>query len=245
MALCTARSDRARRLSTPVAFALALSFVLTLQACDARKGEESAPAAATTASEGADAMAEAAAAPTPTPAEAQPDPAATAAPFDLAAIPLSTATLPEFPFLDWPEIVPAEGRSVARQADLDAYLVIAGEQLLPIEGRLEQRSFSVPDGHSQLELRRSYEDRIAALGGVRVDQLRPTTNVASISDRVQALFSEGEDPAKRLDLQRYDEGNYEYGVFVVRTAPQTIWFVLQSSQYSMIVTTIEAKAEGA
>jgi hypothetical protein len=230
MALCTARSDRARRLSTPVAFALALSFVPTLQACDARKGEESAPAAATTASEGADAMAEAAAAPTPTPAEAQPDPAATAAPFDLAAIPLSTATLPEFPFLDWPEIVPAEGRSVARQADLDAYLVIAGEQLLPIEGRLEQRS---------------YEDRIAALGGVRVDQLRPTTNVASISDRVQALFSEGEDPAKRLDLQRYDEGNYEYGVFVVRTAPQTIWFVLQSSQYSMIVTTIEAKAEGA
>lgn len=243
MALRTLRPDCARRISNPVAVALALSFALALQACDARKSEEPAPEAAATSSEPADAPAETAMAPTVKPTEAPADPAAPS--FDLAAIPLSTATLTEFPFLDWPEIVPAEGRSVAREAGLDAYLVIAGEQLLPVEGRLEQRSFSVPDGHSQLELRRSYEDRIAALGGVRVDRLRPTTDSASISPRVAALFSEGEDPAKRLDLQRYDEGRYEYGVFVVRTATRTIWFVLQSSQYSMVVTTIEAKVEGA
>lgn len=243
MALCSARPHRTRRISIPRAFVLALPLALALQACDSQKRDETASDAPAADQANGDATAEAAPAPIPTPAEAQADPAAaSAATFDLAAIPLSTATLPEFPFLDWPEIVPAEDRSVARQSELDAYLVIAGEQLLPVEGRLEQRSFSVPDGHSQLELRRSYEERIAAIGGVRVDRLRPTTDNASISPRARALFSEGEDPAKRLDLQRYDEGNYEYGVFVVRTATQTIWIVLQSSQYSVFVTTIEAKA---
>ena len=184
---------------------------------------------------------EAPSAPAPT-ANAEP---AAPAPFDLAAVPLSTATLPEFPYLDWPESVPAEERSVARQSELDGYTLIAGEGLLGVEGRLEQRVFSIPSGQSQLAIRRAYEDRIAALGGVRVDRLRPTTDSASISARVESLFEEGQDPAKRLDLQRYDEGSYEYGAYVVRTAEKTIWFVLQSSQYSVVVTTIEAKAADA
>lgn len=233
-------SDRltgARRCSSLLAIASSLLLFSSLQACGSEKRDETArsgPEAASKNSEG-----------TPESAEV-PDPASipTAA-FDLAAIPLSSAALPEFPYLDWPESVLAEDRTVARDAGLDAYLVIAGEQLLPIEGRLEQRSFSVPAGHSQLELRRGYEDRIASFGGVRVDRLRPTTDSASISRTVRTLFAEGEDPAKRLDLQRYDEGSYEYGVFVVRTAAKTIWFVLQSSQYSMVVTTIEAAAPSA
>lgn len=217
----------------PIALLCAAGFALALLACGSEPSQEAAQntAAGPTAEASADAA--------PSPSS---PPAAPSSEFDLSAIPLSVVPLPAFPYLDWPESVPAEGRSVERQSNLDAYLVIAGEGLRPIEGRLERRSFSVPDGHSALEMRRHYEDRIAALGGVRVDGLRPTTDSAAISARVEALFAEEDDPAKRLDLQRYDEGSYEYGVFVVRTTTQTIWFVLQTSQYSVVSTTIEEKA---
>jgi hypothetical protein len=43
---------------------------------------------------------------------------------------LAPAPLPAFPYLDWPESVPADAREVAREATLDAVTVIAGEQLL-------------------------------------------------------------------------------------------------------------------
>lgn len=172
-----------------------------------------------------------------------PAPAAAKTGFDLAAIPMAKDSLPAFPFVEWPDYVDAGARQVEAEAALDALQVIAGAQLLMVEGRLERRSFSIPAGKSTLELRRYYRDRITALGGVQVNTLQPVNDAAVVVESVRTLFPADADPAKQLGLQRYDEGQYQYEVYVVRTPTTNAWFVVQTSTYSVVVTTIAAAAK--
>lgn len=178
--------------------------------------------------------------PAEAPAAAQP---AAKSGFDLAAIPMAKDSLPAFPFVEWPDYVEASARQVEAQAALDALQVIAGAQLVMVEGRLERRSFSIPAGKSTLELRRYYRDRITALGGVQVNTLQPVNDAAVVVESARTLFPADADPAKQLGLQRYDEGQYQYEVYVVRTPTTNAWFVVQTSTYSVVVTTIAANAK--
>lgn len=160
--------------------------------------------------------------------------------FDLATIPMTTDSLGAFPFVDWPASVPAAARNVEAHSARDAIRVIAGTQLLTVEGRLERRGFSIPAGQSTLEMRRHYRDRISALGGVQVNRLQPTNDAAVVVDAVRQLFPADADPAKQLGLAAYDEGQYQYEVYVVRSPRETAWFVVQTSTYSVTVTTLAA-----
>jgi hypothetical protein len=178
-----------------------------------------------------------AAPPAATGSDAVTAPVATQA-FDIGSVPLAPAPLPAFPYVDWPASVPGESREVVKEAPLDAVTVIAGEQLLTLEGQVEQRRFGIPPGSSALEFRRYYRDRITALGGVPVNRVQPVSDAAVVVEAVRALFPAGVGPAQRLDLQRYDEGDYLYEVYVVRTEPAQAWFVVQTSRYSVVVTTL-------
>jgi hypothetical protein len=73
---------------------------------------------------------------------------------------------------------------------------------------------------------------------VAVNRLQPVGDAAVVVEAVRALFPPEADPAQRLDLQRYDEGDYQYEVYVVRTTPAQAWFVVQTSRYSAVVTTV-------
>lgn len=169
----------------------------------------------------------------------QPKPVPAAPTFDPGSVPLSSAEWPAFPYLTWPESVRPADRRVARKADLEAYTVIAGETLRNIEGRLEQHQFKIPEGRSTLQIRREYAHQFAVLGAVQVNDLQPTTDGATTNPVVQKMAGEGVDVPAKLDLQHYDEGQYQYAVFLGRTPTSLIWFVLQSSQYTVVVTTIE------
>lgn len=198
--------------------------------------KEEAPAAATpeaAAGETPDAAAEAAA---PAPAPAAP------AKFDLASVPLSSATLPPFPYLDWPPAVPANDRYTELKKDFDGITLIAGREFRAVEGRVERRSFSIPKEMSQLEVRRNYANLIQQLGGVQIQQVKPTTSSASISTEAKEIAGPDVDVANLLGLSRYDEGKYEYESYVIRTADTTAWIVVQTSQYSAVITVVAEKA---
>jgi hypothetical protein len=168
---------------------------------------------------------------------------AASAGFEVAQVPLAKAPLPEFPFVEWPDYVDAGARQVEAEAALDALPVIAGAQLLTVEGRLERRVFSIPSGKSTLELRRYYQDRINAFGGVQVNTLQPVNDAAVVVDVVRNMFPPDADPAKRLGLQRYDEGQYQYQVYLARTETTNAWIIVQTSTYSVVVTSIAANAK--
>lgn len=176
----------------------------------------------------------------PDPRRAPPQRAAPAAPtFSPASVPETTFELPAFPYLKWPDAVPARERTVAKKVDSAPYSVIAGETLRDIQGRLEQHKFAIPQGQLPLAMRRHYSSLFTTLGAIQVNDLQPVGENATINPRVQALVGADANAAERLDLQNYDEGQYQYAVFLSRTPDKLIWFVLQSSQFTLVATVIE------
>lgn len=208
----------------------ALALALTLTAC----GRSDPPPASGDVAGGAQSSAAA----TPAPASAP----APAAPFDLTKLPISQAPLPPFPYLEWPAGVPEGERRPAHQSELEALTLIAGDGLLTVEGRLERRAFALPAGLSQLALRRDHEQRITGLGGVKINGFSPVNaDNATFTARARALAGEGVDVAAKLGLARYDEGKYEYEAYALRTPDATVWFVVQTSQYSCVLTVVLQK----
>lgn len=143
-----------------------LSVVLAVSGCQ-RKDE--APAASVTpASESASVPSAAPA--TPAAAPGVPVDAATKV-FDPASVPLSTATLPPFPYVELP---PKADGYHKKESAFDRAFVLAGSELRAVEGRTMLRFFP-PNAvkMSTLEAFRNYDNAIKALGGVRVNTVHP------------------------------------------------------------------------
>lgn len=217
-----------RSRSMTATLALLATFSVLVTGC-AKKQE--APAAATPGSTATETTDAAAAPPSAAPSK-----------FDLASVPLSSATLPPFPYLDWPPAVPAGDRHTEIKKDFDGITLIAGREFRAVEGRVERRSFSIPKEMSQLEIRRNYANLIQQLGGVQIQQLKPTTGSASIAAEAREIAGPDVDVADLLGLSRYDEGKYEYESYVIRAADTTAWIVVQTSQYSAVITVVAEKA---
>ncbi|HMB55618.1 MAG TPA: OmpA family protein [Arenimonas sp.] len=112
-------------------------------------------------------------------------PVATAVPanteFDPASVPVSTATLPPFPFFKTPEGLTSIFADKEKNASFDREHMIAGGKIVAIEGKVFREGFKLdnPEGrsYSDIEFQRNYENAITALGGVKVSTVQYTDEV--------------------------------------------------------------------
>jgi outer membrane protein OmpA-like peptidoglycan-associated protein len=146
-------------------------------------------------------------------------PLASAAIFDPATVRVSTKPLPAFPYLETPDRLKPMYRKTTELGFNQAYF-IAGTTLHRVEGRLARQRFTLRNaGMSRLEVLRNYEQAIAALGGVRVDAVKPTdkafiaANGGNRHDIVTRKIGRGETA-------------YAYAAYLVRTAESTVWIAL-------------------
>lgn len=158
-------------------------------------------------------------------AEAAPSPAPV--PFDIAAVPLSDAPLPAWPYVALPAGYRfSNADDMAGQSkDLARVPMWTGGQLLWVEGK----SFSdwIRNGEgktfSRFELRRNLQQAIEALGGVRVSER------SYDSDTFEANRKELEDFRQEFsamqDAYWYDK---DVDTYVIRRADKAIWLVLQA-----------------
>lgn len=199
--------------------AAVLVALLSLTACKRKETPpaESAPAPAPTA----------AAAPAPatggtTPAAVNVADSSPAKPFDPQSVPVSSAQIPPFPYVDRPK--GTEGYH-DEEKKFDRMYVIAGNELRPVEGHYQQRWFP-PNviKMSLLEAFRNYDNAFRALGAVRVDQVHP-------GDPAFLAGNGGDKEAilKRLRLpnlpgaSELPEGVPVYAQYLLRTADRNIW----------------------
>lgn len=92
--------------------------------------------------------------------------------FDPASVPLSTAALPPFPYVQVPGRE-AEGYH-KEESGFDRVFVVAGNELRPVEGRVMLRFF--PPGAVKMstpEAFRNYDNIVKSLGGVQVNTVHP------------------------------------------------------------------------
>lgn len=101
--------------------------------------------------------------------------------FDPGSVPESTATLPPFPFFKAPEGLVSTFDERDRNRNFDRVHVIAGTQVVAIEGKVFRDRFQLtaPEQreYSAIEFQRNYADAVEALGGVAVSQVQYTDPV--------------------------------------------------------------------
>jgi OmpA-OmpF porin, OOP family len=151
-----------------------------------------------------------------------------AAAFDPAKIPVSTRPLPAYPYLEMPDRLKPYQRKT-RELGFDAAYFVAGTTLRRVEGRLATQRYSLRNaGMSRLEAMRNYEQAIAALGGVRIDAVRPddkdfiARNGGKRNEIVSRKIGRG-------------ESSYSYAAYLIRTPATKVWIgVTASTPYATV-----------
>ena len=222
--------------SLKATLALSLCISISLFGCK-HKEDDAQPAAAHAASVAPTppAVASAAAAPAAAPAATPAGNAVAKAEFSLDSVPLSTATLPPFPYLEWPKNL-AEGGRFSDKSDFDRAYVIAGNQLRAVEGRIETRRFADDDAQlTPLASQHNYENAIKALGGVKVNTVLPN-DAALVAANGGDL---GDLVVNKLRLKDFVDA---YDAYLIRTPEKNVWLAVTTSSNSTQITAIEEKA---
>ncbi|MGV7209618.1 OmpA family protein [Oxalobacteraceae bacterium A2-2] len=156
--------------------------------------------------------------------------------FDPASVPLSSAKLPPFPYMDWPPAVQAGGKNQVVDAEFDRGYIAIGQQLRAVEGRINVRSFYNSDAKlTELAALRNYENAITELGGVKLPAADPSSPAfieANGGDRYQIERT-------RLHLP---DIRYGYTAYLIRRPDTNIWLSLGISDSRTLVTVIQEKA---
>lgn len=147
-------------------------------------------------------------------AEAEPEvatPEPEQKPFDAARYPLSDATLGGFPYLEAPAGYGTTAK-LSSQVDVAVFPFWVGDHYIAVEGTVYQANLRADDGKvfSSLELEQGIEERVLALGGVKVsDMVVPRAASAKVMTRAfTSQFSNGlcwpSEPVRTYLIRRTD-----------------------------------------
>ena len=215
-------------MTTTFRFLLVLALASSLGACGSKDTAAEQPATTTTTVTETPATAPAAS----TPAVAADT--ARAATFDVNTVPVSTARLGAFPYLNklpgYKINVPSDSISF----EFDRYYVYDGKQLLPIEGRVLRREYIVVDDKkrtSDLMIQRNYENLIKSLGGVLV-----TSGTVS-NETIEKL---GRDEYRKHNTvpSSVDQVN----AYLIRQKDKEVWVQVKTDAYHINLDVVEKAA---
>jgi outer membrane protein OmpA-like peptidoglycan-associated protein len=147
--------------------------------------------------------------------------------FDIEKVPVSNGVLPPFPYLEYPPGI-SEGGRFTNKANFDSLYVVTGKQLRKVEGRVESHEFYLNATRmSEAEARRNYENLIAQMGGVKVNDATPSE-----------LASSSEELSANKKKTRFTDGTMTYDAYLVRKPDQLVWIVLMANNSSVITLVV-------
>src|SRR5690606_31965721 len=97
--------------------------------------------------------------------------------FDTGSVPVTTATLPPFPFFKAPDGLASAVREGEHEVPYDGQYFLAGDKAVLVEGRIFHDKFNLANKarpYTALEFHRNYQDAIAELGGVKINTVQYT-----------------------------------------------------------------------
>lgn len=188
-----------------------------------------------------------------TPADAMVDPADAAAPagadpvapaattFDLEAIPVSTAALPDWPYVQLPAgyVFDDADRLAQRTKDLARIPVWTGGQLLWVEGKVFSDDIETVDGKtfSRFELAKGLRQQIESLGGVRLAERSFARDTYQANEKELNDFRQEFSDVQ--DAYWYDK---DMETYVIRRGDSVVWIVVQARNSDGAVLVAEGPA---
>ena len=102
--------------------------------------------------------------------EATPATAAVDTEFSVESVPVSTVSLPPFPFFKTPEGLENNLNEKNSNIGFERHFFLAGKKLIPVEGKLYHNFMKLNNAdsgrqYSEIEFHRNYENAITAVGG--------------------------------------------------------------------------------
>lgn len=152
--------------------------------------------------------------------------------FDLTKIPLSTANLGDFPYIELPEGYRYQN---SEQRNFERVPFWTGQDFEWIEGKLFSSGITEKSDYKEggfLEIQRNVEAVIKQLGGVEITNSQiPQEKTREIPDEIRVQHSSG----------LGDIYNYPSQTYVIRQADKNIWFHLAKSGTFMSLMVAETK----
>ncbi|MCD2518782.1 OmpA family protein [Massilia sp. G4R7] len=226
-----------KRISTLV---LPLLIAASLTACKSKQNEAQDAAKDAPAS-----TAQAPAEPGATAPAAPAAPATAAAPgakFDLQSVPVTDKALPPFPYLATPTGLPEEHMTTTKDVEFDRVFVLAGEELRPVEGKVQKRIFNLYSlKWSALAAHRNYEAALKALGATRVDKVDPRDeqfiqrNGGNESAMLKKMGVDSLDSLEDPEVPGFEQ-------WLIRTPSTNIWLTFSLKNGEVRILTVEEKA---
>ncbi|MGH8051717.1 MAG: OmpA family protein [Arenimonas sp.] len=211
-----------------IGFAL---MALSLSAC--KKEEAAAPPAAAEAP-GTTAPAK--------PAEANAEiTAPDVAEFNTDSVPVSTATLPPFPFFKVPDGLASVYDDKDKEIGFDRRFFIAKKKLVPVEGKVFRDMMNLSNRdterkYSELEFQKNYENAITALGGKKISD-------SQISDEM-VKEAGGRDAVEKYWSNAAPVPDYTHTTYLIRTADKEYWIHVSTGSFPVhgFLTVLEKEA---
>jgi hypothetical protein len=154
--------------------------------------------------------------------------------FDVASVPVTRTAQPPFPFLDLPEAIKPNGGTSHRQ-DVDRVLVVAGKELITVEGRVERRHFPLARARLSQDLaERNYHAALKEMGGVQVNKVQPSDPDFLAAHGGNKLKSSKE--SEKLGLLNLDA---HYSSYLIRKPDANIWIIVSIDEQNVNTVAIE------
>jgi len=133
---------------------------------------------------------------------------------DPASVPITSATLPAFPFVPPPAGSPKPFSEDA--VTWERVYVLTGERIAPIEGRYYRRLFSAKSaGSTEAAVLQYYGQKIGDLGGVKLATLT--------KDNDAVLRQGGMEPKRAFEKLRHFTGSSIIEQYLIRSTKGNIW----------------------
>ena len=144
----------------------------------------------------------------------------TNAEFSVENVPLTTASLPPFPFFKTPEGLASVYDDRERNIGFERQFFIAGKKLVPVEGKLFQDKMNLSNQdsgrtYSALEFHRNYDNAISALGGKKISETQFTDAFVKASGGTEAI--------EKYWHSVSPSDSYEHYSYLIRSADKEYW----------------------
>ncbi len=174
------------------------------------------------------------------PSEPMAEPGTTAAPveasaaapvdteFSVESVPVSTVSLPPFPFFKTPEGLENNLNEKDSNIGFERHFFLAGKKLIPVEGKLYHNFMKLNNAdsgrqYSEIEFHRNYENAITALGGKKISTTQFTRAIVDAAG--------GLGPVEKYWRSVPPTSGYEHYTYLIRTADKEYWIHIATGAF--------------
>ena len=140
--------------------------------------------------------------------------------FSVESVPVTTVSLPPFPFFKVPEGLVNSFDDKRSMIGFDSHYFLAGNKMVAVEGKLYNNFMKLtsPDSehkYSEIEFRRNYENAITALGGKKISTTQFTRKIVDEAGGLAVV--------NKHWRSLPPTSGYEHDSYLIRTADKEYW----------------------